>query len=205
MNNISSPALVFPNPEYRNLDQQKEEARQAFKQIKNGQERLENALTALGILGEASVQNESEIIQSGIALTRDESDEITKANIAKAKILYKRRLKIKVPLRKIVRSYSNLSGDLPSDEKFSQLKELKEEQVAAINDDTLKNMLLSPGKTMKNFDWFKTLSPEEIIIIQEIPSGKTILFNILEGNYSDEEKLSSLKKLLYRGIKEYSE
>ena len=205
MNNITSPALVFPNPEYRNLDQQKEEARQAFKQIKNGQERLENALTALGILGEASVQNESEIIQSGIALTRDESDEITKANIAKAKILYKRRLKIKVPLRKIVRSYSNLSGDLPSDEKFSQLKELKEEQVAAINDDTLKNMLLSPGKTMKNFDWFKTLSPEEIIIIQEIPSGKTILFNILEGNYSDEEKLSSLKKLLYRGIKEYSE
>ena len=205
MDNITSPALVFPNPEYRNLDQQKEEARQAFKQIKNGQERLENALTALGILGEASVQNESEIIQSGIALTRDESDEITKANIAKAKILYKRRLKIKVPLRKIVRSYSNLSGDLPSDEKFSQLKELKEEQVAAINDDTLKNMLLSPGKTMKNFDWFKTLSPEEIIIIQEIPSGKTILFNILEGNYSDEEKLSSLKKLLYRGIKEYSE
>ena len=205
MNNITSPALVFPNPEYGNFNQQKKEVRQAFEQIKNGQERLETALTALGILGEANITKSQEMPALGTPETSDEFNARIKENIEHAKDLYTSRLVNGITLQSRASSLANLSGEMPSEIRYEQLSTLSDEQVAAIDDITLKSILDKCTKEeIKEFDWLKTLSPEEIIIIQEMPMGRKILETILEGRFNTPDSLEKMQGTLYKGIEKYS-
>ncbi len=205
MNNITSPALVFPNPEYGNFNQQKKEARQAFEQIKNGQERLETALTALGILGEANITKSQEMPALGTPETSDEFNARIKENIKHAKDLYTSRLANGITLQSRASSLANLSGEMPSEIRYKQLSTLSDEQVAAIDDITLKSILDKYTKEeIKEFDWLKTLSPEEIIIIQEMPMGRKMLENILEGNFNSSFGLDQYIDAIKKGIEKNS-
>ena len=205
MDNITSPALVFPNTEYGNFNQQKEEAKLAFEQIKKGQERLENALTALGILGEASIINTQEMPALGTPETSDEFNARIKENIKHAKDLYTSRLVNGITLQSRASSFANLSGEMPSETRYRQLSTLSDKQIAAIDDSTLKIIL---GKNtedeIKEVQWLKTLTPEEIIIIQEMPMGRRILETILEGKFDSPDSLEKLQDVLYKGIEKYS-
>ena len=205
MDKITSPALVFPNMEYGNLNQQKEEAKLAFEQIKNGQERLENALTALGILGEASIMNTQEMPALGTPETSDEFDARIKENIKNAKDLYTSRLLNGITLQSRASSFTNLSGEMPSETRYRQLLTLSDEQIAAIDDSTLKSILdKNTEDEIKEIQWLKTLTPEEIIIIQEMPMGRRILETILEGKFDSPDSLEKLQDVLYKGIEKYS-
>ena len=205
MDNITSPALVFPNPEYRNFNQQKEEAKQAFEQIKKGQERLETALTALGILGEASIINTQEMPALGTPETSDEFHIRIEENIENAKDLYTSRLVNGITLQSRASSFTNLSGEMPSETRYRQLLTLSDEQIAAIDDSTLKSILdKNTEDEIKEIQWLKTLTPEEIIIIQEMPMGRRILETILEGKFDSPDSLEKLQDALYKGIEKYS-
>ena len=205
MDKITSPALVFPNMEYGNLNQQKEEAKLAFEQIKNGQERLENALTALGILGEASIMNTQEMPALGTPETSDEFHIRIEENIENAKDLYTSRLVNGITLQSRASSFTNLSGEMPSETRYRQLLTLSDEQIAAIDDSTLKSILdKNTEDEIKEIQWLKTLTPEEIIIIQEMPMGRRILETILEGKFDSPDSLEKLQDALYKGIEKYS-
>ncbi len=205
MNNITSPALVFPNPEYEIFNQQKKEAKLAFEQIKNGQERLENALTALGILGEANITKSQEMPALGMPETSDEFDARIKENIEHAKGLYTSRLVNGITLQSRASSLANLSGEMPSETRYRQLLTLSDEQIAAIDDSTLKSILdKNTEDEIKEVQWLKTLAPKEIIIIQEMPMGRKILKNILEGNFNSSFGLDQYIDVIDKGIEKYS-
>lgn len=74
--------------------------------------------------------------------------------------------------------------------KIRQLNSLSKEQLEAMDDKLIDSLVRpSTNTAIKNFELLKSLTPEQIIKIEQNPCARIWLFHILSGTYRTEEHL----------------
>ena len=97
--------------------------------------------------------------------------------------------------------------------RYEQMEQLSQEQIAALDDAMLADILLpidsqnkkTNTKEMQNFDIVKQFSPEDLIIIQNVSYATDMFFKLINGDYKDKKELNNLLNGINHATEAYKE
>ncbi len=146
----------------------------------------------------------------------EKNQELFNKRIKMAKIRYEIRLnEDAIFAKRVAPIYSTVKDRLflKTPLRYDQLQQLSKEQLAAIDDSILADILIPfekkqkklVPKAMENFDLVKQFSPEDLIIIQNVSYATDMFFKLINGDYKDKKELNNLLNGINHATEAYKE